>query len=148
MSNRTVSPVFAAIILIAVTVAVSIAVAAFLGSITFSFMRELEAVSDIYDPRNSTLNEAYGNCIKELEQLNYTVLDAEFQKEVWIETETFVDFVGLLEKYNVTIVFVDSPKGRGWLFWNRVGPFTAYIWFNHDLPSGESVTIYYELKRR
>jgi flagellin-like protein len=54
-SKKALSPVIAAIILIAVTVAVSIAVAVWMGSLTFNFMetRELQITSMTFD-QNST----------------------------------------------------------------------------------------------
>jgi len=54
-SKKALSPVVAAIILIAVTVAVSIAVAAWMGALTFSFMggaEELNILSVTYDETN------------------------------------------------------------------------------------------------
>jgi len=55
-SKKALSPVVAAIILIAVTVAVSIAVAAWMGSLTFTFMatEELKITSVTFDPTNSS----------------------------------------------------------------------------------------------
>ena len=54
-SKKALSPVIAAIILIAVTVAVSIAVAAWMGALTFGFMggaEELNILSVTYDETN------------------------------------------------------------------------------------------------
>jgi len=50
-SRKALSPVVAAIILIAVTVAVSIAVAAWMGALTFTFMKteELKVISMAFD---------------------------------------------------------------------------------------------------
>jgi flagellin-like protein len=57
-SKKALSPVIAAIILIAVTVAVSIAVAVWMGSLTFNFMetRELQVTSMTFvpNPTNSS----------------------------------------------------------------------------------------------
>jgi flagellin-like protein len=55
-SKKALSPVIAAIILIAVTVAVSIAVAVWMGSLTFNFMetRELQITSMTFND-NSTI---------------------------------------------------------------------------------------------
>ena len=55
-SKKALSPVVAAIILIAVTVAVSIAVAAWMGSMTFTFMEteELKITSIDFDPTAGT----------------------------------------------------------------------------------------------
>jgi len=148
--KKGLSPVIAAIILILVTVVVAVAVVAWMGALTFTFMKEREPepiITDIYDPRNSTLRQAYNNCLEELTRQNYTLYEAEFDKEIWLEAETFSDFLDLLRDYNKTVVFHDSPKGRGWLFWNRVAPFKAYIWFNEDLPDKEIITIYYKLER-
>lgn len=50
-SRKALSPVVAAIILIAVTVAVSIAVAAWMGALTFTFMQTEEVkITDLYFP--------------------------------------------------------------------------------------------------
>jgi len=50
-SRKALSPVVAAIILIAVTVAVSIAVAAWMGALTFTFMATEEInITDLYFP--------------------------------------------------------------------------------------------------
>jgi len=53
-SKKALSPVVAAIILIAVTVAVSIAVAAWMGALTFTFMKteQLEVVGYSWDALN------------------------------------------------------------------------------------------------
>ncbi len=56
-SKKALSPVVAAIILIAVTVAVSIAVAAWMGALTFTFMKT-EAV-EVLDYSWDTTNRAY-----------------------------------------------------------------------------------------
>jgi len=148
MNRKGLCPVVASIILIMVTVAVAIAVATWMGAIVFTFIKEREPepiITDIYDPRNSTLKQAYAICLEELERQNYAVYEAKFERKVWVKTETFNDFLELLVEHNKTVVFADSPKGRGWFFWNRVGPFKAYIWFNDELPSGETIAIYYEL---
>jgi len=58
-SKKALSPVVAAIILIAVTVAVSIAVAAWMGALTFGFMggaEELNILSVTYDEDNSQVS--------------------------------------------------------------------------------------------
>jgi flagellin-like protein len=57
-SKKALSPVVAAIILIAVTVAVSIAVAAWMGSMTFTFMEteELKITSVDFDTTLNTLS--------------------------------------------------------------------------------------------
>jgi flagellin-like protein len=56
-SRKALSPVVAAIILIAVTVAVSIAVAAWMGALTFTFMQteELKITSITYPAANQTV---------------------------------------------------------------------------------------------
>jgi flagellin-like protein len=56
-SKKALSPVVAAIILIAVTVAVSIAVAAWMGSMTFTFMEteELKITSVEFDATTATV---------------------------------------------------------------------------------------------
>jgi len=105
---------------------------------------EKPTCNDIYDPRNSTLDEAYENCINELKELNYTIYEAEFDKKIWVEKQTLLDFLEATEQSNATTIFADSPKGRGWFFWNRVGPFKAWIWFPQKI-DGETVTVYYEL---
>jgi len=57
-SRKALSPVVAAIILIAVTVAVSIAVAAWMGALTFTFMRteELKTTNLAWGGSNPSLN--------------------------------------------------------------------------------------------
>ena len=57
-SRKALSPVVAAIILIAVTVAVSIAVAAWMGALTFTFMQteELKIVSRTWDASNNYMD--------------------------------------------------------------------------------------------
>jgi len=57
-SRKALSPVVAAIILIAVTVAVSIAVAAWMGALTFTFMKteELKITSHEWTAAGITLN--------------------------------------------------------------------------------------------
>ena len=56
-SKKALSPVVAAIILIAVTVAVSIAVAAWMGALTFTFMKteELKITSVTFPAANQTV---------------------------------------------------------------------------------------------
>jgi len=56
-SRKALSPVVAAIILIAVTVAVSIAVAAWMGALTFTFMKteELKVISMTFDDSAETI---------------------------------------------------------------------------------------------
>lgn len=56
-SRKALSPVVAAIILIAVTVAVSIAVAAWMGALTFTFMKteELKITSVTFATGNATI---------------------------------------------------------------------------------------------
>ena len=56
-SRKALSPVVAAIILIAVTVAVSIAVAAWMGALTFTFMKteELKITSVTFPQANQTV---------------------------------------------------------------------------------------------
>jgi flagellin-like protein len=56
-SKKALSPVVAAIILIAVTVAVSIAVAAWMGSMTFTFMETEEMKITSIDFITNTLND-------------------------------------------------------------------------------------------
>ena len=62
-SKKALSPVVASIILIAVTVAVSIAVAAWMGALTFSFMGGSEQVRISYVtwPTNSTISITVDN---------------------------------------------------------------------------------------
>jgi len=62
-SKKALSPVVAAIILIAVTVAVSIAVAAWMGSLTFTFMEteELKITSIDFDTTGNTITVNYQN---------------------------------------------------------------------------------------
>jgi len=57
-SRKALSPVVAAIILIAVTVAVSIAVAAWMGALTFTFMKteEVKVISMTYDTDADTID--------------------------------------------------------------------------------------------
>jgi flagellin-like protein len=62
-SKKALSPVVAAIILIAVTVAVSIAVAAWMGSLTFTFMNteELKITSVTFDTTSDIITVNYQN---------------------------------------------------------------------------------------
>jgi len=62
-SKKALSPVVAAIILIAVTVAVSIAVAAWMGSLTFTFMatEELKITSIDFDITGDIITVNYQN---------------------------------------------------------------------------------------
>ena len=62
-SKKALSPVVAAIILIAVTVAVSIAVAAWMGSLTFTFMEteELRITSIDFDTTTDIITVNYQN---------------------------------------------------------------------------------------
>ena len=62
-SKKALSPVVAAIILIAVTVAVSIAVAAWMGSLTFTFMEteELKITSLDFDTTGDIITVNYQN---------------------------------------------------------------------------------------
>jgi flagellin-like protein len=62
-SKKALSPVVASIILIAVTVAVSIAVAAWMGALTFSFMGGSEQVriSYVQWPTNATISITVDN---------------------------------------------------------------------------------------
>jgi flagellin-like protein len=61
-SRKALSPVVAAIILIAVTVAVSIAVAAWMGALTFTFMKTEELkITSVTFPTSSTVQIAVTN---------------------------------------------------------------------------------------
>ncbi len=61
-NRKALSPVVAAIILIAVTVAVSIAVAAWMGALTFTFMQtEQMQITSMTYPNNSTIRLAVKN---------------------------------------------------------------------------------------
>ena len=61
-SRKALSPVVAAIILIAVTVAVSIAVAAWMGALTFTFMRTEEVrITSMTFTANNTITVALKN---------------------------------------------------------------------------------------
>jgi len=62
-SKKALSPVVAAIILIAVTVAVSIAVAAWMGALTFTFMKteELKITSVTFDSSDNSTTIAVTN---------------------------------------------------------------------------------------
>ena len=62
-SKKALSPVVAAIILIAVTVAVSIAVAAWMGALTFTFMKteELKITGVTFDSSNNSTTIAFTN---------------------------------------------------------------------------------------
>ena len=62
-SRKALSPVVASIILIAVTVAVSIAVAAWMGALTFNFMStEQGQISNIlFNPGNSSITVYFSN---------------------------------------------------------------------------------------
>jgi flagellin-like protein len=61
-SKKALSPVVAAIILIAVTVAVSIAVAAWMGALTFTFMKTEELkITSVTFPSNTTVTIACTN---------------------------------------------------------------------------------------
>lgn len=77
------------------------------------------------------------------ERLNYTVYNATFSKKIWLDTENFTNFLALTHNYKVTYVFVDSPKSIGFL---GLGQYEGYIWFNSQLSTGETVTVYYKLK--
>jgi len=61
--KKALSPVIAAIILIAVTVAVSIAVAAWMGALTFTFMgtEQLEIQGCAFNPDNVTISMSVQN---------------------------------------------------------------------------------------
>lgn len=62
-SKKALSPVVAAIILIAVTVAVSIAVAAWMGALTFTFMstEQIEVQGCTFNPGNTNVTLAVQN---------------------------------------------------------------------------------------
>src|SRR4030065_2167052 len=62
-SKKALSPVVAAIILIAVTVAVSIAVAAWMGALTFTFMKteELKVQSHTWATNRATISISVKN---------------------------------------------------------------------------------------
>ena len=62
-SRKALSPVVAAIILIAVTVAVSIAVAAWMGALTFTFMKteELKIISSTWAAGNAYISLSLKN---------------------------------------------------------------------------------------
>lgn len=84
-SKKALSPVVASIILIAVTVAVSIAVAAWMGALTFSFMAGSEQVRISYvtwttAPKNITITvDNEGTAVVTLKRVyvnNVLILDA------------------------------------------------------------------------
>lgn len=149
-NNSSLGSLIATIILIALIIVAVIGLIALAIKVAPIFRVRVEPViyEDVYDPRNSTLQEAYDNCIAELEQLNYTIYNAAFRKEVWVKAENFSVFLELASEYDAPIIFVDAPKGRGWILGHRTSPFKAYIWFNEKLPNDETITIYYQLHEK
>jgi len=86
-SKKALSPVVAAIILIAVTVAVSIAVAAWMGSLTFTFMETEEIkITSIEFVTNTAIND----------QIDVTVLNTG-TTDVSIVTTVTVNGLGATE---------------------------------------------------
>ncbi len=138
-SRKALSPVVAAIILIAVTVAVSIAVAAWMGALTFTFMatEEVTFTGRTWDPAGTYIDVRVKNTgtatltIDKIEvndvlidsTSEWTVttvgkdatLDAGEEVEVKISPTTTMSFVSGT-KYN--LVFITS-KG------NRFGPYVT-----------------------
>jgi flagellin-like protein len=86
-SRKALSPVVAAIILIAVTVAVSIAVAAWMGALTFTFMKteELKIISVAFTagPPKTTVITVTNTGSNTLSVSSVTVDDAALTPSAW-----------------------------------------------------------------
>lgn len=103
-------------------------------------------VPDIYNPNNSTVKQAYNQCIRTLEQSGYRLIEGEFEKQLWISASNFSDFLDFTTDHNVSTVFVDAPALRGmWLWTYPIIPEMAFIYYHIEL-NGDTVTVYYALK--
>ena len=108
-SKKALSPVVAAIILIAVTVAVSIAVAAWMGSLTMGFMetKELTVTQMTFDAAANTTtvyltNSGTGDVVVALAKINgNTVVD------------TDLPMTTALEAGDTTTLTLDYAQGNG-----------------------------------
>jgi len=108
MSKKALSPVVAAIILIAVAVVVSIAVAAWMGSLTFFYGSEKEEFNK-----------------ENLETLGFTPIKAKLVNSAnVIFIEKAGTFVHYAETLNVTTVFISYNKA----WFTNGGIIYAYEW--------------------
>ena len=113
-SRKALNPVAASIILIAVVVAVTITVGAWMGVLTFSFVQ---------DTKNIVVVDSFSNYTQVLNKLNVTIVTAP-------------DFLIQVKEHNVSYVLSDHkpvqipyvPKNTGLMF----APF--WTWFYVELP--------------
>jgi flagellin-like protein len=84
-SKKALSPVVASIILIAVTVAVSIAVAAWMGALTFTFMKteELKITGVTFPSANNTVIAATNTGANTLTVSSITIDDVAYTPSAW-----------------------------------------------------------------
>ncbi len=84
-SRKALSPVVAAIILIAVTVAVSIAVAAWMGALTFTFMQteELKILGVTFPSTNTTVISVSNTGANTLTISTVTIDDVAYTPSLW-----------------------------------------------------------------
>lgn len=129
-SRKALNPVVASIILIAVVVAGSIAVAAWMGALAFNFM---------VNTKDIVVVDSFSNYTQVLNKLNVTIVAApDFltSQNLYIECHDFDDFLAQIKEYNVSYVLSDHkpcqipyvPKNTGMIF----APF--WTWFYVELP--------------
>ena len=112
-SKKALSPVVAAIILIAVTVAVSIAVAAWMGALTFTFMKteELRITGVTFTNENTTVIKCTNTGADTLTVSAVTIDDATQSGVVY--TGNFADDQSLAKGLDGTITITSSPLTSG-----------------------------------
>jgi len=129
-SRKALNPVAASIILIAVVVAVTITVGAWMGALTFSFVQ---------DTKNIVVVDSFSNYTQVLNKLNVTIVTApDFltSQNPYIECHDLDDFLIQVKEHNVSYVLSDHkpvqipyvPKNTGMMF----APF--WTWFYVELP--------------
>jgi flagellin-like protein len=134
-SRKALSPVVASIILIAVTVAVSIAVAAWMGALTFSFMATEQlsitnvgfaGTNVIYVTANNTgtspvtINEAWVNNVKQNTVVN-NATDAAIPATIAANTGIVLKITYIWANGNNYQVKLVSSKGNQFT-WNAIAP--------------------------
>jgi len=123
-SKKALSPVVAAIILIAVTVAVSIAVAAWMGALTFTFMTK---------PNPTVLGHTWG-----AGNITLRVKNAGTADMTWDYVEVNNAITGFTYAFDPTVL-KPGDSGTATITWTSLVPGTAYN-FKLYTKTGETAT--------
>jgi len=140
-NKKALSPVVASIILIAVTVAISIAVAGWTGCLKFSFMNFPVNIKDV------AFSDNYVNQSQILSQMNITIISAtNYKVENYIPYTNFTTFLTKITYFNISYVLTDYedfeyPK---YMDTNQLYYLGNYhIWFYIDISHiGKTAIVY------